>query len=114
MPRRRHQALLAGFHLNFRKGTNMCTVVCDVARRNPRSRQGRPPPRRQPPRSRTELIFTAERLERACDREARIVALDIPDSEAILRVLEDCPDELAELRAVLLQEHVGRVRDGLV
>ena len=61
-----------------------------------------------------ELIFTAERLERACDREARIVALDIPDSEAILRVLEDCPEELAELRAVLLQEHVGRVRDGLV
>ena len=26
-----------------------------------------------------ELIFTAERLERAYDREARIVALDIPD-----------------------------------
>ena len=38
-----------------------------------------------------ELVDTAERLERAYDREARIVALDISDREAILRVLEDCP-----------------------
>ena len=60
-----------------------------------------------------ELIFAAERLERAYDREARIVALDIPDREAILRVLEDCPEELAELRATLLQEHVWRQREGL-
>ena len=34
-----------------------------------------------------ELVDTAERLERAYDREARIVALDVPDREAILRVL---------------------------
>ena len=60
-----------------------------------------------------ELTFTAERLERAYDREARIVALDIPDREAILRVLEDCPEELPELRATLLQEHVWRRREGL-
>ena len=59
-----------------------------------------------------ELVDTAERLERAYDREARIVALDIPDREAILRVLEDCPEELAELRATLLQEHVWRKREG--
>ena len=59
-----------------------------------------------------ELVRTAERLERAYDREARIVALDIPDREAILRVLEDCPEELAELRATLLQEHVWRQREG--
>ena len=38
-----------------------------------------------------ELVDTAERLEQACDREARIVALDVPDREAILRVLEECP-----------------------
>jgi hypothetical protein len=38
----------------------------------------------------SELIDTAELLERAYGREARIVALDIPDREAILRVLEDC------------------------
>jgi hypothetical protein len=30
-----------------------------------------------------------------------------------LRVLEDCPDELFELRATLLQEHVWRRREGL-
>jgi hypothetical protein len=35
-------------------------------------------------------------------------------SEAILRVLEDCPEELAELRATLLQEYVWRRREGLV
>ena len=56
---------------------------------------------------------TAERLERAYDREARIVSLDIPDREAILRVLEDCPEELTELRATLIQEHVWRQREGL-
>ena len=60
-----------------------------------------------------ELVATAERLERAYDREARIVALDIPDREAILRVLEDCPEELTGLRATLLQEHVWRRREGL-
>ena len=60
-----------------------------------------------------ELTFAAERLERAYDREARIIALDIPDREAILRALEDCPEELAELRAMLLQEHVWRKREGL-
>ena len=38
-----------------------------------------------------ELIFAAERLKRAYDLEARIVALDIPDREAILRVLEEAP-----------------------
>ena len=31
----------------------------------------------------TELVDTAERLEHAYDREARIVALDVPDREAI-------------------------------
>ena len=52
-----------------------------------------------------ELVDTAEQLERAYDREARIVALDVPDRESILRVLEECPDELLELRATLLLEH---------
>ena len=60
-----------------------------------------------------ELIDTAERLERAYDREARIVALDVPDREAILRVLEECPEELLELRATLLQERVWLQREGL-
>ena len=55
----------------------------------------------------------AERLEHAYDHEARIVALDVTDREAILRVLEDAPEELLELRATLLQEHVWRQREGL-
>jgi hypothetical protein len=47
--------------------------------------------------------------------ETRVLALDIDDREALLRAMEDwCPPELAELRAVLLQEHGGPVRDGLV
>ena len=78
-----------------------------VARRDPGRRQGRPLARRQPPRS--ELVDTAERLEHAYDREARIVALDVTDREAILRVLEECPEELLELRATLLQERVWRL-----
>ncbi len=60
-----------------------------------------------------ELVGTAEVLEGALDREARIVALDVPDREAILRVLEECPEELVELRATLLREHVWRRREGL-
>ena len=43
-----------------------------------------------------------------------MLALDVDDREALLRAMEDwCPPELAELRAVLIEEHVGRVRDGL-
>ena len=49
-----------------------------------------------------ELVDTAEILEGPLDREARIVALDIPAREAILPVLEECPEELLELRATLL------------
>ena len=45
-----------------------------------------------------ELVDTAERLEHAYDREARIVALDVTDREVILRVLEECPEGLLELR----------------
>ena len=62
----------------------------------------------------TELVDTAERFEGAYDRQARIVALEVSDREGILRALEDPPAGLEELRAVQLQEHVGRVRDGLV
>ena len=36
-----------------------------------------------------------------------------PTGRRFLRVLEDCPEELAELWATLLQEHVGRQREGL-
>ena len=42
------------------------------------------------------------------------MALTIPEREKIIRALDDAPPGLEELRAVLLREHVGRVRDGLV
>ena len=77
--------------------------------RSPTRSSSTSPPASAKPNSST----TAELLERAYDREARIVALDILDREAILRVLEDCPEELLELRATFLQEHVWRQREGL-
>ena len=52
----------------------------------------------------------ADTLEGAVVARLPDVALTISDRVAILRVLDDAPDgALAQLRAVLLQEHVGRV-----
>ena len=56
----------------------------------------------------------AERLEDAHDLETKVLALTIGDREAIMRVLDDPPPSLCELRAVLRFEHEGRVREGLV
>ena len=43
------------------------------------------------------------------------MTLTIDDRERLLWSLDDArPDAFAELRAVLLQEHEGRVREGLV
>ena len=57
----------------------------------------------------------AERLERAYGREVRVFALDIPEREAMILGARRPPTKaLAELRAVVLEEHVGRKRDGLV
>jgi uncharacterized protein (DUF1778 family) len=56
---------------------------------------------------------TAATLEDAYDTERRVVALTVPDREAIVRVLDDPPDELAELRGVLLRKHEWRVHEGL-
>ena len=57
---------------------------------------------------------TAERLVVALEAEEGIVGLSVDDREAILRVLDDPPDSLAELRGVLLHEYEWRVREGLV
>jgi len=63
---------------------------------------------------RADYAHAADTIEGAIVAALPDVALTIPDRMAILRVLEDARDgALAELRAVLLQEHVGRVRDGL-
>ncbi len=50
----------------------------------------------------------------AYGRMTKVLALTIPERETIIRALDDAPPRLEELRAVLLREHVGRVRDGLV
>jgi hypothetical protein len=56
---------------------------------------------------------TAQVLEHAWHAERRVVALTVPDREAILRVLDGAPDGYAELRGVLLREHVWRLENGL-
>ena len=43
-----------------------------------------------------------------------MLALTIPERETIIQALDDPPPGMEELRAVLLREHVGRARDGLV
>jgi hypothetical protein len=53
------------------------------------------------------------RLRRALDNDTRILGLEVDEREQILAVLDDPPAGLEELRATLLQEHVGRLRDGL-
>jgi hypothetical protein len=50
--------------------------------------------------------------ERA-DREVARAGLDDRGPRAIVLGARRCPDALAELRAVLLQEHKGRERQGL-
>jgi hypothetical protein len=54
------------------------------------------------------------RLETTYGRMTKVLALTIAERETIIRALDDPPTGLEELRAVLLREHVGRVRDGLV
>jgi hypothetical protein len=45
---------------------------------------------------------TAETLDNAHDIEGQVLALTVPDREAIIWALDDAPDGLAELRGVLL------------
>jgi hypothetical protein len=54
-----------------------------------------------------------DKLERAYGRYVKILALDMPERETILLALDEPPSGLEELRAVLLQEHVWRQREGL-
>jgi uncharacterized protein (DUF1778 family) len=60
------------------------------------------------------FVDTAEALVVALEAKQALVALSIADREAILRVLDDPPAALAELRSALLAEHRARLRDGLV
>jgi hypothetical protein len=56
----------------------------------------------------------AERLEQNYGRMTKVLALTIPERETIIGALDDAPPGLEELRAVLLREHVARVRDKVV
>ena len=56
---------------------------------------------------------TADVLTVAWEADQGLVALTVTDRERILRVLDEPPGGLAELRAVLLQEHERRGRHGL-
>ena len=56
---------------------------------------------------------TAARLESGYEHQARLLALSVEEPDEILGVLVDCPDGLGELRAVLLQQHEWRRREGI-
>ena len=55
----------------------------------------------------------ADRLERALGDGVALLALTIDERAIILATLEDPPKKLAELRAVLMNEHQWREREGL-
>lgn len=55
----------------------------------------------------------ADRLDRALADDVKILALTIADRSVCLFVLNDPPDGLAELRAVLLNEYEWRQRERL-
>ena len=55
----------------------------------------------------------ADRLERAPADRVSLLALTINERVIILSLLDAPPDGLAELRAVLVNEHQWRQREGL-
>lgn len=54
------------------------------------------------------------RLRGALARDVKILGLTVEERGTVVRALDDPPAGLEPLRATLLQEHVQRVRDGLV
>jgi hypothetical protein len=55
----------------------------------------------------------ADRLERTLDNQVKLLALSLDERALLLSALEDPPQGLAELRAVLLADHQWRRREGL-
>ena len=55
---------------------------------------------------------TAERLERAYDRETRVLALTLDERDEILRALDEAPVGLATLRGQLLRDRERWVQHG--
>jgi hypothetical protein len=58
------------------------------------------------------FVDTADKLEQAWSQEHKQVALETDDRRALLSVLADGPEELADLRSVLLQEHERNLGGG--
>ena len=59
-----------------------------------------------------QFLDTADKLERAWSQEDAQVALEADDRRALLSVLADGPEELADLRSVLIQEHERNLGGG--
>lgn len=55
----------------------------------------------------------ADRLERALDDDVKLLALTLDERVVMLATLEDPPQQLDELRAVLLADHQWRRSEGL-
>ncbi len=55
----------------------------------------------------------ADRLEQALETEVKLLALTTAERTVMLSALEDPPQELAELRSVLLADHQWRQSEGL-
>ena len=85
--------------------------LADATRRHRHRRRNRPRPCE--PADRGRFYDLGDRLADAWRRDVKVFALEVADREAILRVLEHGPAEFAELRAVLLEEHVWRQGEGL-
>jgi hypothetical protein len=54
----------------------------------------------------------ADRFERALDDDVKLLALTLDERAVMLAALEDPPPQLAELRAVLLNDHQWRRGEG--
>ena len=58
-------------------------------------------------------IALAIHVGRAVDKVQDELALDPRERESVLRALDDCPESLADLRAVLLRQITWSKREGI-
>ena len=109
-------------HRSDGAGSRHSGARCSGRRRGERP-SGRSPPRRQGSltwvvarraRRRARCLSSpSTRLEGALSDDVKLLALTIEERAMILAALEDPPAGLAELRAVLINEHQWRQSEGL-
>ena len=58
-------------------------------------------------------IALAIHVGRAVDKVEDELTLDVRERESVLRALDDCPESLADLRDVLLQQVTSSKREGI-